>query len=373
MIIGVPKEIKNGETRVSLTPASVEALVESEHTVYIQENAGIKVGFGDELYQHAGAKIVNTAEEVYAKSEIVVKVKEPQPSEYEMLKPGQTLLTYLHLAVEPELTEVLLKKKITAIAYETIQCADGRLPLLHPMSEIAGKMSVQIAAKLLENSEAGNGLLIGGVPGVAPAEVLIVGAGTVGLNAAKIASGVGAGVTILDISPEKLNIIDNIFNGRVKTAISNRYNLCKFAKAADVVVSAVLNPGAKAPKIITKDIEKTMKKGSVIIDVSIDQGGIVESINEPTSIERPYFIEHGVIHYAVPNIPALVGRTATVSLNNYSLPYIMKLADKGFIAAVKSTPEMYKGVNTYQGKLVNTDVAAALELPYTELSVLIGF
>lgn len=373
MIIGVPKEIKNGETRISLTPASVEALVEREHTVFVQENAGVNVGFTDDLYEHAGAKIVNSLEEIYAKSEIVVKVKEPQPVEYGMLKTGQTLLTYLHLAVEPELTSELLKKKITAIAYETIQCEDGRLPLLHPMSEIAGKMSIQVAAKLLENSEAGNGILIGGVPGVAPAEVLIVGAGTVGLNAAKIAAGVGASVTILDICPEKLAFVDNIFNGRVKTAISNRYNIAKFCKMADVLVSAVLIPGAKAPVIITKDIEKTMKKGSVIIDVSIDQGGIVESVKEPTSIEKPYFVENGVIHYAVPNIPGLVGRSATISLNNYSLPYIMKLADKGFIAAVKSTPEMYKGVNTYQGKLVNQDVAEALGLQYTELSILIGF
>ena len=373
MIIGIPKEIKNGETRVSLTPSSVEALVEREHVVYVQENAGINVGFDDELYEHAGAKIVNSIEEIYAKSEIVVKVKEPQPVEFSMFKTGQTILTYLHLAVEPELTEELLKKKITAIAYETIQCPDGRLPLLHPMSEIAGKMSIQIAAKLLENSEAGYGTLIGGVPGVAPAEVLIIGAGTVGLNAAKIAAGMGASVTVLDINPEKLSIIDNIFAGRVKTAVSNRYNITKFLKHADVLVSAVLIPGAKAPKIITKDLERTMKKGSVIIDVSIDQGGITDSIKVPTSIEKPYFTENGVIHYAVPNIPGLVGRSATISLNNYSLPYIMKLAGKGFIAAVKSTPEMYKGVNTYQGKLVNSDVAEALNMAYTELSVLIGF
>lgn len=373
MIIGVPKEIKNGETRVSLNPSSVKELIDKGNTVYIQKDAGLKVGFTDDLYIQSGAKLLDKIEEVYSKSEVVVKVKEPQPEEYSLLKQGQTIITYLHLAVEPELTKILLQKKITAIAYETIQNEDGSLPLLTPMSEIAGKMSVQIGASLLQNSEIGKGILIGGVPGVLPADVVIVGAGVVGLNAAKVAVGMGACVTVLDILPAKLNQVENILGERVKTAISNKYNLEKMCKRADILIGAVLLPGAKAPKIITQEMVKLMKPGSVIIDVAIDQGGIVENISRPTTIDKPYFIEDNVLHYAVPNIPSCVGRTATISLNNYILPYIEKLVDKGFIAAVKSTPELYKGVNTYQGKLINPDIAKALGVPYTELSMLIGF
>ncbi len=373
MIIGVPEEIKNGEHRVSLIPSSVKSLVSHGHTVYVQKGAGRYIGFDDYHYEEAGAKILDSMGEVYLKSEIIVKVKEPLPEEYQYFKTGQTIITYFHLAVEPKLLDVLLKKKITAIAYETIQKADGTLPLLTPMSEIAGKMSIQIGARLLENSAGGQGILLGGVPGVLPAKVLIIGAGSVGVNAAKIAAGMGADVTILDISPAKLSVVDNLFQGWVKTAVSNDYNLRKLCKSAHLIVGAVLIPGLKAPKIISEELVKTMRQGAVIIDVSIDQGGIVETIEQAMSIDNPYFVKHGVVHYAVPNIPSLVARTATVSLNNYTLQYVEKFADKGFIAAVKSTPELYKGVNTYQGKLTNADVAKSLGRQFSELSMLIGF
>lgn len=373
MIIGVPKEIKNGENRVSLIPSAIKTIIDNGHTVYVQKDAGAVIGFTDDLYCEVGAKILDTIDEIYAKSEIIVKVKEPQPSEYDLFKNGQTIITYFHLVVEPKLLQVLLKKKMTAIAYETIQTQDGVLPLLKPMSEIAGKMSIQIASRLLENSAGGQGLLIGGVPGVLPANVGIIGAGVVGMNAAKIAVGMGANVTVLDVSPLKLGYIDDVFQGRVSTAMSNEYNLKKLCKNVDILVGGVLIPATKAPKLITEEMVKSMKQGAVIIDVAIDQGGIVETIEKPTSIDNPYFIKHGVVHYGVPNIPSLVARTATISLNNFTLPYVLKFANKGFIAAVKSTPELYKGVNTYQGKLTNQEVAAVSGYPYAELSMLIGF
>ncbi len=373
MIIGVPKEIKNGENRVSLIPSSVKTLVNNKHTVYVEKNAGAAIGFTDEQYVEVGAKILDTAAEVFSKSEMIVKVKEPLAAEYDLLKTGQVIMTYLHLAVDKKLADILIKKKITALAYETIQMQDGTLPLLTPMSEIAGKMSVQIGARLHESSGIGHGVLIGGVPGVLPAEVVIVGAGIVGLNAAKVATGLGANVTILDISPLKLAQMDNIFKGRVKTAMSNEYNLEKACKSADLLIGAVLIPAALAPKLVTEEMVKSMKPGSVIVDVSIDQGGIFETIKKATSIDNPCFVEHGVTHYGVPNIPSLVARTAAVSLNNYTLPYVLKLANKGFIAAVKASPELYKGVNTCQGKLTNIDVAKATGNQFSELSMLIGF
>lgn len=373
MIIGVPKEIKSCENRVSLIPSSVKTLIDNDNVVYIEKGAGTKIGFSDEMYEEAGAKIVDTPSEVYSKSEIIVKVKELQKDEYNLLKNGQTILSYVHLAIEPQLLDILLKKKITTIAYETIQMNDGRLPMLTPVSEIAGSVSIQIGARLLENTHGGVGKLLGGVPGVYPGEVLIIGAGVVGLHAAKVALGMGAIVTMLDVSPEKLSAAAKLFQGRVNTAMSNKYNLEKFTKTADLVIGAVLILGAKAPHIITEDMVKKMKKGSVIVDVSIDQGGIVETIKEPTSFDNSTFEKHGVIHYAVPNIPSCVARTATISFNNYVLPYIQRLSSKGFIAAVKSMPELYKGVNTFQGKLTNSDIAKSVGYPYSELSMLIGF
>ena len=373
MIIGVPKEIKNCENRVSLIPSSVKTLTESKNVVYIEKGAGEKIGFSDEMYEQAGAKILGTAEEIYAKSEIIVKVKELQKEEYALLKNGQTVLSYAHLAIEPQLLDVLLKKKVTTIDYETIQMTDGSLPLLMPVSEIAGRVSIQIGARLLENTYGGAGKLLGGVPGVYPSEVLIIGAGVVGIHAAKVALGMGAIVTMLDISPEKLRNAAKLFQGRVNTAMSNKYNLEKFIKTADLVIGSVLVPGTVAPHIITEDMVKTMRKGAVIIDVSIDQGGIVETIKEPTSFEKPSFEKYGVIHCAIPNIPSCVARTATVSFNNYVLPYIQRLCEKGFIAAVKSMPELYKGVSTFQGKLTDPVIAKSLGYPHSELSMLIGF
>lgn len=373
MIIGVPKEVKSCENRVSLIPSSVKTLVDNDNKVYIEKGAGEKIGFTDDLYEAVGAKILDSAQEVYSKSEIIVKVKELQKEEYALLKNGQTVITYFHLAVEPELVDVLLKKKITAIAYETIEKEDGSLPLLLPMSEIAGKMSIQIGARLLQNDFGGVGKLLGGVPGVYPTRVLVIGAGVVGTNAARVALGMGANVTVVDVSPYKLSEIEKEFSAKVSTAISNEYNLEKYLRRADLVIGAVLIPSKKAPHIVKEYMVKNMKKGSVIVDVSIDQGGIFETIKEPTSIDEPIFEKHGVIHYAVANIPSCVARTATISLNNYTMPYIQKLTSKGFIAAVKSTPELYKGVNTFQGKLTNPDAAKSLGYPYSELSMLIGF
>ena len=373
MIIGVPKEVKSCESRVALIPSSVKTLVNSDNVVYIQKDAGAAIGFSDDQYESAGAKIIETAKEVYDKAEIIVKVNEPQKEEYELLKSNQTLLTFFHLAIEPELTQVLLKKKITAIAYETIEKEDGTRPVLFPMSEIAGRMAVQVGSRYLENPHGGIGKLIGGVPGVYPARVLIIGAGVVGTNAAKIAIGMGANVTGIGVNPEKLSWIDNKFNGKVSTAISNEYNLEKFIKRADLVIGAVLIPSKKAPIIVKEYMVKEMKEGSVIVDVSIDQGGIFETIEKPRSLDDPTFKKYGVVHYAVPNIPSCVGRTATISLNNYTMPYIEKLVSKGFIAAVKSTPELYKGINTYKGKLTNPYAAKALGITYSELSMLIGF
>ncbi len=373
MIVGVPKEIKNCECRVSLIPSSVRQLTENGNTVYVEKGAGDKVGFSDSMYEEAGAKIIETAEEIYSKSEIIIKVKELQKEEYPLLKTGQTIIAYYHLAVEPELTEILKKKKITAIAYETIEKEDGSLPALFPMSEIAGKMAVQIGARYLESDFGGTGKLLGGVPGVYPARVMIIGAGVVGTNAAKIALGMGANVTVLDVCPQKLYEIEKTFDGKISTVICNNYNLEKYIQRSDIVIGAVLIPSKKAPHVVSEDMVKKMKKGAVIVDVSIDQGGIFETIQEPTSIDNPVFEKHGVIHYAVPNIPSCVARTATISLNNYIMPYVLKLTEKGFIAAVKATPELYKGTNTYQGKLTNPDVAKSLGIPYSELSMLIGF
>lgn len=373
MIIGVPKEIKNCENRVSLIPSSVKTLVDNDNIVYIEKNAGAKIGFSDQLYEQAGAKIVDTAAEVYEKAEVIVKVKELQKEEYSLLKNGQTIISYCHLSIEPELTEVLLKKKITTIAYETIQKEDGTLPLLKPMSEIAGLISVQLASRFLQNCNGGIGKLLGGVPGVHPAEIVIVGAGVVGQNAIRTALGVGASVTAMDICPLKLTQVSNIFGNTVKTAISNEYNLTKQIKKSDVVICAVRKGSDVKANIITEEMIKSMKKGSVIIDVSIDEGGIVETISEATDFNKPTFEKHGVIHCAIPNLPSCVGRSAAISLNNYILPYILKLSKKGFIAAVKATPELYKGINTFQGKLTNENIANVLNKDYSELSMLIGF
>lgn len=373
MIIGVPKEIKNNENRVALTPAGVNALANNSHTIYVQKNAGLNSGFPDEQYVEQGAKILDTIEEVYAKSDIIVKVKEPLPSEYPLFKKGQTLFTYLHIAVDKELTKALLEKEVTGIAYETIQTADGQLPLLTPMSEVAGKMSVQIAANILEKHNGGSGVLLGGVAGVAPGKVAIVGGGIVGISAAKIAIGMGADVSILDVNLNRLREIENIFGSRIKTYMSNPYNLESQVKRADVLIGAVLIPGKKAPHLITEKMVKSMQKGSVIVDVAIDQGGIVETMDRITTHDNPTFEKHGVVHYSVANIPGAVARTSTIALTNATLSYLLQLANGGIIESIKSNPALFKGVNTFKGKLTNEAVAESLGLKYSELSMLIGF
>lgn len=373
MIIGIPKEIKNWENRVSLTPSGAKALIDNGHKVLIQTTAGLGSGFTDEEYSNVGSQILSTIEDVYKQSEMIIKVKEPQVSEYDLLKEDQLLFTYLHLAVEPRLTSALLKHKVNGVAYETIQKANGELPLLTPMSEIAGRMAVQIGASFLEKPHGGRGVLLSGVPGVAPADVVIIGAGTVGLNATKIAFGMGANVTVLDLNLDRLRYFDDIFNGKVKTLMSTSSAIAQCAKYADLLVGAVLIPGAKAPHLVTEEMVKTMKKGSVIVDVAIDQGGIVETIDRVTTHENPVYEKHGVMHYSVANIPGAVARTSTLALTNATLPYAIKLANGGFINAVKSCEELAKGVNVCKGQLVSAPVAESLNLKHVELSQIIGF
>lgn len=373
MIIGIPKEIKNWENRVSLTPSGAKTLIANGHTVLVQSTAGVGSGFTDKEYIQAGATIIPSIEEVYKKSDMIIKVKEPQEAEYKLLKKDQLLFTYLHLAVEPKLTNALLKHKVNGVAYETIQLTSGELPLLTPMSEIAGRMAVQIGASYLEKPHGGRGVLLGGVPGVMPADVVIIGGGTVGLNATKIAYGMGANVTVLDLNLNRLRYFDDIFHGKVKTLMSNASNLELCTSYADLLVGAVLIPGAKAPHLVTEAMVKKMKKGSVIVDVAIDQGGIVETIDRVTTHENPIFEKHGVMHYSVANIPGAVARTSTIALTNATLPYALKLANQGFVKAVKSCEELAKGVNTCQGQLVSKPVADSLGLEHIELSALIGF
>ena len=373
MIIGVPKEIKNREDRVGITPQGVRTLVSQNHQVLIEKSAGLGSGFSDEEYTNAGATIVNSPENIYSQADIIVKVKEPQPSEFKFLKKNQILFTYLHLAVEKELTKELLDKKITSIAYETIETEDKKLPLLIPMSEVAGKMSVQIAANLLENRNNGAGILLGGIAGVPAGKVLIIGAGNVGINAAKIAVGMGANVSVIDIDTDKLRKLDDMFGSRIKTYISNESNLKELIKDTDVLIGAVLIPGHKAPSIVTEEMVKSMKKGSVIVDVSIDQGGIVETMDRITTHENPAFEKHGVLHYSVANIPGSVARTSTIALTNETIKYINLIANKLITDALKKDKALAKGVNTFDGKLTNKGVAQALSIDYTELSSLIGF
>ena len=371
-IIGIPKEIKNSEYRVSLVPAGVKVLSKNGHKVLVENNAGLESGFTNEDYRNAGAEILNSAEEVWAKAQMIIKVKEPQACEYKYLREGLILFTYLHLAAEPELAQVLIDKKVNAIAYETVQNADGSLPLLTPMSEIAGKMAVQIGASLLEHHHGGRGILPGGVPGVDPADVVIIGGGAVGLNAAKVAHGMGANVTILNRGLAKLRYISDIFNDNVRTLVANEDNIERCVTNADLVIGAALNAGAKAPKLITENMVKNMRKGSVIVDVAIDQGGIVETIDKTTTHDNPYYEKYGVLHYAVPNIPGAVPRTSTIALTNATLPYALELANKGFEEAVKENDALYLGVNTCDGNVVSEPVAEALEMEFVELSSTVG-
>lgn len=358
MIIGVPREIKNNENRVALTPAGVQILTENGHQVLVQKDAGVGSGFTNEEYANHGAQIVETAKEAWA-SDLVIKVKEPVPEEYGFLREGLILFTYLHLAADQRLTEELVKNKVISIGYETIQLPDGSLPLLQPMSEVAGRMAVQIGAHLLEKSQGGKGVLLGGVPGVQAGRVTIIGAGIVGTNAAKIALGMGAHVTVIDINPNRLRYLEEIFQGRLQTLMSNKYNIARAVKETDLLIGAVLIPGAKAPRLVTEEMVKEMEPGSVIVDVAVDQGGSIETIDRVTTHSDPVYIKHGVLHYAVANIPGAVARTSTLALTNVTLPYALTIANKGPIQAAKDNPALAKGINTMDGKVTYPAVTQA--------------
>ncbi|MGP4042547.1 alanine dehydrogenase [Gracilibacillus sp. D59] len=367
MKIGVPKEIKSNENRVAITPAGVMMLKSAGHEVKIESGAGLGSGIDDQAFQQAGADIVPSAEQAWAQ-ELVVKVKEPQPSEFAFFRQDLLLFTYLHLAAEKEVAEALLENKTTGIAYETIQLANGGLPLLTPMSEIAGRMSVQAGVRFLEKVHGGKGVLPSGVPGVSPANVVIVGGGIVGTNAAKMAIGLGANVTLLDINIERLRQLEDLFQGKIRTLASNKFNLAEKVREADLVVGAVLIPGARAPKLVTEEMVKSMEAGSVIVDVAVDQGGSIETIDHVTTHEDPIYVKHGVNHYAVANIPGAVSKTATYALTNVTAPYILKLANKGLKEFVRSDQAFAKGINTYQGKIVHEAVAKAHDRRYIDIS-----
>ncbi len=370
MRIGCPKEIKAQECRVGLTPAGVDALVRAGHEVYMEVDAGLASGFPNEEYVAQGAKILPTAKEVYDIADMIVKVKEPLEPEYELMHEGQIMFTYLHLAPDPEQTQALLRKKVTGIAYETVQLADRSLPLLSPMSEVAGRLSIQVGARLLEKNCGGSGVLLGGVTGVERANVVVVGGGNVGTNAAKMAVGLGANVTVIDLNAKRLAYLDDIFGGRVQTLLSNSYNIAKAVKNADLVVGCVLIPGAKAPKLVTEEMVKTMKPGSVLVDVAIDQGGSIETIDRITTHADPYFVKHGVIHYSVANMPGAVPRTSTLALTGATLPYALKIANLGAEEACRRDPALMKGLNTYNGHLTFKAVADDQGLPYTDPTTL---
>ncbi len=365
MRIGIPAEIKNNENRVAMTPSGAVHLVKSGHEVYVQSGAGMGSGFPDEQYIEAGANIVDSAEEAWA-MEMVMKVKEPIKEEFCYLREGLILFTYLHLAPEPELTKELIKNKVVSIAYETVELPNRTLPLLTPMSEVAGRMAAQIGAQFLEKPKGGKGILLAGVPGVKRGKVTIIGGGVVGTNAAKIAIGLGADVTIIDVSPERLRQLDDIFGTGIKTLMSNPYNVAEAVKESDLVIGAVLIHGAKAPQLITEDMVKSMSPGSVIVDVAVDQGGIVETIDRITTHSNPTFEKHGIVHYAVANMPGAVPRTSTIALTNVTVPYALQIANKGYVKACLENEPLLKGVNTLNGFVTYKAVADAHGLEYRD-------
>ena len=362
MIIGVPKEIKTNENRIALVPAGVQLFADNGHTVYVEKSGGLGSGFTDEQYVAAGASILGTAEEVWAKAEMIMKVKEPIAIEWPRMRAGQVIYTYFHFAAAEELTRAVIQSGAIAIAYETVQLPNGELPLLTPMSEVAGRMAVQEGAKYLEKVSGGRGVLLGGVPGVAPAKVVIIGGGVVGINAAKIAAGMGANVTILDISLDRLRYLDDVLPANVKTIYSNRHNILEAIERADLVIGAVLLPGAKAPHLIIRADLKRMQQGAVIVDVAVDQGGCVETI-KPTTHENPTYFVDGILHYGVANMPGGVPRTSTLALTNATLPYGLRLAKKGWKQACKDDPSLRLGLNVVGGKVVYPGVAEAFGLP----------
>jgi alanine dehydrogenase len=366
VVIGVPIEIKPEENRVAVVPGGVETLVHRGNMVVIEKGAGLGSGFDDEEYVMAGAQVSDRHEEIFEKAELVLKVKEPLPEEYRLLNAGQMLFTYLHLAASEELTRNLQERKIVGIAYETVQTEDGFLPLLFPMSEIAGRMAPQEGAKYLEETYGGRGILLGGVAGVPPGNVVILGGGTVGYNAARIALGMGASVTVLDINPLRLRVLDDIFQGRITTMIADNYNIRMVTGYADLLICAVLVPGAKAPKLITREMLKNMRTGAVFVDVSIDQGGCAETYR-PTTHSHPIYEEEGIIHYTVSNMPGAVPRTSTRALTLNTLPYVLEIAGKGWRKAAVENPALAKGINLVEGKITYKAVAEAFGLPYTPL------
>ncbi|MGH1358951.1 MAG: alanine dehydrogenase [Burkholderiaceae bacterium] len=363
MLIGTPKEIKNHEYRVGLTPESVTELAAHGHQILVEAGAGSGIGADDIQYQQAGATIVDSASEVYARADMVVKVKEPQPGERAMLREGQILYTYLHLAPDPKQTEDLLASGVIGIAYETVTDKTGGLPLLKPMSQVAGRMSIQAGATALEKSHGGRGVLLGGVPGVAPGKVLVIGGGVVGFNAAQMAVGVGADVTILDRDPEVMERIGIHFGASAKTRFSNRANLAEVVAAADLVIGAVLIPGAAAPKLVSREMLATMKPGAVLVDVAIDQGGCFET-SRATTHEDPTYVVDGIVHYCVANMPGGVARTSTYALNNVTLPHSLRIADKGWSQALRDDPHLQNGLNIWRGHVTCEPVAQALNHTY---------
>src|ERR687894_2307285 len=371
MIVGLPKEIKDNEYRVGLTPAGVRALTDAGHKVVVERKAGEGSGFEDALYERAGAQMLDTADEVWAQGEMIVKVKEPIAPEYPRMREGQVLFTYLHLAPDNELTKQLLERKVTGVAYETITDRKGTLPLLTPMSEVAGRMAVQVGAQYLEKMNGGRGVLVGGVPGVPAARGVILGGGVVGTNAPKIAVGMGAQVTIVDRNLDRLRELDDIFLSKISTLASSAYAIHGAISEADLIIGAVLVPGAAAPKLVTREMLKDVSKGSVIVDVAVDQGGCIET-TRPTTHSNPTYYEEGVLHYCVANMPGAVPRTSTFALTNATLPYALRLANRGFLEAISSDPGLKEGVNTYAGKMTYKAVADDQGLEYAPLDEILG-
>lgn len=370
MIIGIPREIKNKEFRVGIVPAGVRKLAGSGHTVLVESEAGTGSNISDEEFESAGATIVTSGAAVYSEADLVMKVKEPLPGEYDSMREGLILFTYLHLAPLPELTGVLLEKKVTSIAYETVSLDDGSLPLLAPMSEVAGRMSIQVGAHYLEKEAGGRGVLLGGVSGVEPGRVVILGSGTVGTNAAQMAAGLGASVTVMGRNVERLTELETLFAGKIRTRQTSRENIEEEIRQADLVIGGVLIPGAAAPKLITRDMLQFMQKGAVIVDVSIDQGGCIETAR-PTTHSDPVYEIDGVIHYCVANMPGAVPQTSTFALTNVTLPYAHTIADKGFAAALQEDQALKRGINTYKGMLTNEAVALAQGREFTDIDSLL--
>ncbi len=359
MLVGVPKEIKNNENRVAITPAGVAALVKAGHKVVVEKAGGEGSGITDKDYINAGAEIWDKPAKIFAEAEMIMKVKEPLEPEYDLFHPNQILFTYLHLAPEPALTKALMKNKVASVAYETVQLEDNSLPLLSPMSEIAGRMAPQIGAHFLEKPQGGRGVLLAGVPGVPAADVVVVGGGIVGTNAARIALGLGAKVTLLDININRLRYIDDTFHGQIATVMSNSFNLAEAVKRADLLIGAVLVPGARAPRLVSEEMVKTMKPGSVIVDVAIDQGGSIETIDRVTTHSDPTYVKHGVVHYSVANMPGAVARTSTFALTNATLPYVRRLAALGVDEALAQDPSLVSAVNVRGGEITHPAVREA--------------